>query len=126
MSAILGIVWLWTRTRGLALLAAVPGWVWKWGAITIAVLYFAHWNVERGREMCRQETLEAAAAERARVEQADRAAIEAAEQRAVEAERLAAERQKELDDAIDAARSSAQAGSVCLPADVTERLRNIR
>ena len=126
MSAILGIAWLWAKTRGLSLLAMVPGWVWKWGAIAVAVLYFAHWNVERGREMCRAEVQQAAAEERARVEEADRAAIEAAERRAAEAEQVAADRQKEMEDAIEAARRSQQAGNVCLPADVTERLRNIR
>lgn len=126
MSIALSIVWAWLRTSGWSLLAAVPKQVWYGLAIAAALLYFAHWNQERGRELCQAEVLRKSAAEAERVRQSDQAAIDAATQRAVQAEQAAADRQKEMEDAIAAAQRAPQGSRVCLPADVTSRLRNIR
>lgn len=126
MTVALSIVWAWLRTSGVGLLMLVPKQVWYGLAIAIALLYFAHWNQNRGRELCQAEVRQASQAEADRVKRSDQAAIDAAEQRAVEAEQVAADRQKEMEDAIAAARASANATRVCLPADVVDRLRHIK
>lgn len=126
MSIALGIVWAWLRTSGVGLLMLIPKQVWYGLAIALALLYFAHWNQERGRALCQAEVQQASQAEAERVKQADQAAIAAAERRAVEAEQAAADRQKEMEDAIAAARAAVDASRMCLPADVTRRLRNIK
>jgi hypothetical protein len=120
------IVWAWLRTSGVGLIALVPRQVWYGLAIGVAVLYFAHWNQEKGRALCQAEVRQASQAESDRVKQADQVAIQAAEQRAQRAEQAAADRQKEMEDAIAAARTSANANRVCLPADVVDRLRHIK
>lgn len=120
------IVLAWFRTSGAGLVAMIPKQVWYGLAISVAVLYFAHWNQQKGRMLCQAEVRQASQVESDRVRKSDQAAIKVAEDRASKAEQAMADRQKGIEDVNTAARRAPGANNVCIPASVVDRLRRIK
>lgn len=108
------------------LLALVPKEVWFALLGIAAVWYYGHWKEDQGRLACQQEVARAAQAERLRQQEIARKALEEASKRAQQAEDQAAALRRIADDAVAEAQKLKTASNVCLPRNVTDRVRKLQ
>lgn len=117
-------LYAWGFVRGaIPYIISVPRWVWVAGAIVVGFLYYGHSVSERVKAQQRAEQALQLQQERARQQRVANEAVHNATVKAQEAEKRAQTLEERLNEAVEEARKAKDAQRVCLPNNVTNKLR---
>lgn len=122
----LSLIWMYGKGVLLPMLFKIPKEVWIVIGIIAAFLYYGHYTAKKARLQKDMEYAQKTERERLRQESVFQEETRKANQRAAEATRKLTDLEREIEDVKTAVSKDPKSGNVCLPPNITDRLRKLK